>query len=127
MDELQHWGVKGMKWGVRKKRGLGIRSTKDTGPEWMKRDRASRGINPNTKSKNHGMVVKKDLRNSKRISKNSQLSELEQYKRSQRTKQAVGGVLGTIGVLAVGATAIAIPLKIGYEFLNAITGGALKD
>lgn len=121
--ELCHWGVKGMRWGVRrfqnddgtlttagKKRYGGTNSLVST---------QKKKLPFGAKKDGYGDVPHKLPKGAKTVKPDTQLSELEQYKRSQRTKGIVKGVVTTAGVGAA-AIAVAPAAYIGWGILSHI-------
>lgn len=121
--DLCHWGVKGMRWGVR-------RFQNDDGsltPAGKKRYDGTASLVSTQKKKlpfgskkdGYGDTPHKLPKSAKTVKPDTQLSELERYKRSQRTKGIVKGVVATAGIGAA-AIAVAPAAYIGWGIVSSI-------
>lgn len=133
-DELYHYGVLGMKWGVRKARkdarsayraaskAVGGKSHNELNKRYLeKQDEYKR-----KKSEYDQEVAKRKVeRAAKRIKPDDPVSQLERYKKSQRIKTAVGASLAVLGTVGVGALAYTGLIKAGegvVKFIHDLPG-----
>ena len=134
-DELYHYGIPGMKWGVRKKRDSGGQSrgqrvfdaakriggtfiNSNSGgtvsgtpklPKWATIGQKTDGGHEKSKMEKLLDKGKKSAnsKKSRKISSDTALSELEKYKKDQRVKNVVKGTL--TGVAIAGLAVVAAP------------------
>lgn len=109
-NQLCHWGVKGMRWGVRRYQNPDGTLTEA-------------GKNRQAKQEYKSSVAKAKANYKKaKMSNKTPLSELEKYKRDQRVKNTIQNVLGGTAAIAT-AAAVAPAIMMSWGLIKAEMNG----